>query len=86
ENHAFNEGFQGGFSWDEEVGPDSLRGQILSLVHEAERRPRRIDYLFFRSSHKVRVQTELFTGKSEESGIHGSDHFGVGVILQRSAE
>ncbi|MCB0364419.1 MAG: endonuclease/exonuclease/phosphatase family protein [Bdellovibrionaceae bacterium] len=85
ENHAFNDGFQGGFTWDEDAGPESIRGRLLSLAHEAERRPRRIDYLFYRTSHKVLLKTELFTGQSEESDLFGSDHFGLGVIMQKAA-
>ena len=85
ENHEFNDGFQKGFDWQEELGPAPMREELLEKVREAERRPRRIDYLFFRTSHRVRVRSELFEGKDPRSGMLGSDHFGVGVILEKDS-
>ena len=85
ENHRLNDGFQQGFYWQQELGSESMRETLLEKVREAERCPRRIDYLFFRTSHRVRVQSELFVGQDPESGLFGSDHFGVGIVLEKES-
>jgi endonuclease/exonuclease/phosphatase family metal-dependent hydrolase len=83
ENHAFNDGFQGVFQWQEPLGPAALRERFLELIRQAERVPRRIDYLFYRANQPVRARAEIMVGQDSETQMVGSDHFGVGVILEK---
>ena len=82
-NHQFNEDVQFGFQWQQKVGPLSIRQDLLEKVHKFESRPRRIDYLFFRTSHRLRVKSEVFHAKDSHRDLHGSDHFGVGMVLEK---
>lgn len=84
ENHALNDGFQGLFQWPKAVGPKALTERLLELIRQAERRPRRIDYLFYRTRQPVKAQAEILRGQDPETQMYGSDHFGVGVTLEKS--
>jgi endonuclease/exonuclease/phosphatase family metal-dependent hydrolase len=60
-----------------------VKETLLALARKQERRPRRIDYLWFRShSLNIEVRRAQMVGLPDENGLAPSDHFGVSADLE----
>ncbi len=55
---------------------------LLGLARGQESRPRRIDYVWFRSTVPLKVTQAELVGKPNAEGLAPSDHFGVCVDLE----
>ena len=57
---------------------------LLALARNQEARPRRIDYIWYRShSFDLRVKNAELVGLPDAEGLAPSDHFGVCVDFER---
>ncbi len=60
-----------------------IKEQLLQIARKHENRPRRIDYVWFRSNgNKITVKSAALVGKPNQQGLAPSDHFGVCVALE----
>jgi endonuclease/exonuclease/phosphatase family metal-dependent hydrolase len=84
ENHLLNDAFRANFEFEVKGIPQSLEQTLLEKVRRSERDARRIDFLYFRTSHSYKLKAELFKGLDPGSKMMGSDHFGIGLELIRA--
>ncbi len=60
-----------------------VKESLIQLTQKHERRPRRIDYVWFRSpTLNLKVKSAELIGKPNSEGLAPSDHFGVCVDLE----
>lgn len=82
-NHVLQANFPLTLMVEDLTFSSKTKTELLQLARRHENRPRRIDYLWYRSSGKnVRVTRAQLVGKPNAEGMAPSDHFGVCVDLE----
>ncbi|MBK7842964.1 MAG: hypothetical protein IPJ71_04610 [Bdellovibrionales bacterium] len=84
ENHLLNGSFRANFEFEVKGIPGGLERALIERVRHSERCARRIDFLYFRTSHSYKLKADLFKGLDPGGKMVGSDHFGVGLELTRA--
>ena len=76
-NHILQDRFPLTFVTEDISFDSNTKETLLKLAQTQERRPRRIDQIWIRTSAKVRSMRSRIVGMPNENGMAPSDHFGV---------
>ncbi len=88
-NHMFLREFQLPVETEDLSFEPSARRKILSVLREHDRTPRKIDYIWWRSSREEGDASKVtccLIGLPDEQGLAPSDHYGVCVEWQRKTQ
>ncbi len=81
-NHVFQSQFPLSVKVEDLSFSPEVRDSLVAFLRRQETRPRRIDYIWYRGSSRMKVVNVELVGHPDAQGFAPSDHFGVCAELE----